>query len=93
MKFGNPDGQASFQVGIGLPKFLISKENQFIILPIVFALLLVVVPMIFINWTNNLKSKQKVGLDIANYPLIHQFFEPNFNPGYGFYLLTVLKEL
>jgi preprotein translocase subunit Sec63 len=24
-KFGNPDGQSSFQVGIGLPKFIINK--------------------------------------------------------------------
>lgn len=59
LKFGNPDGEASFQVGIGLPKFLISKENQFIILPIVFAIMLLVVPMIFINWTKKLKAASK----------------------------------
>eukprot|EP00747_Dinoflagellata_sp_TGD_P032395 gnl/TRDRNA2_/TRDRNA2_135954_c0_seq1.p1 gnl/TRDRNA2_/TRDRNA2_135954_c0~~gnl/TRDRNA2_/TRDRNA2_135954_c0_seq1.p1 ORF type:complete len:608 (+),score=135.67 gnl/TRDRNA2_/TRDRNA2_135954_c0_seq1:59-1825(+) len=52
--YGNPDGPQTSKVGIGLPRFLLEKENHLIILSCFFFLLLFVVPMIFIcyyQWT------------------------------------------
>lgn len=78
-------------MGIGLPKFLISKENQFIILPIVFIIFLVLIPMIFINWTKGLKAIDAIGLDKSNYPALYPFYRPDFNATFGFYLVAALK--
>ncbi len=49
--------------------------------------------MLFMNMTKKLKAANSMGLQIENFPTLHPFFTPNFNPGYGFYLLSVLKEL
>jgi hypothetical protein len=59
----------------------------------VFLILLFVVPLIFINWTKHLKSKDNEGLDISNYPALYPFYRPDFNASFGFYLVTALKEL
>lgn len=57
MKYGNPDGQTSFELGIGLPSFVIDKKNQVYVLPFVFFFLLVLIPLIFIKWNNSLRAK------------------------------------
>ena len=44
MKFGNPDGEGTSRVGIGLPNFFINKEYQSYVLPIVLFIILVLVP-------------------------------------------------
>lgn len=62
LKFGNPDGKKSFQVGIGLPKFMISKDNQYVILPIVFVILLIIIPSIILHWGNSLKHTDNCGV-------------------------------
>lgn len=55
-KYGNPDGPQTSKVGIGLPRFLLEKENQLIILCIFFGLLLFVVPMTFICYYQRTKN-------------------------------------
>eukprot|EP00913_Durusdinium_trenchii_P016210 g15234.t1 len=47
-KYGNPDGAQVSKLGIGLPPFLLQKENHLMILCLFFFLLLFVVPMAFI---------------------------------------------
>merc|ERR1719247_2466627 len=47
-KYGNPDGPQTTKVGIGLPRFMMEKENHLMILCIFFFFLLFVVPMTFI---------------------------------------------
>lgn len=63
------------------------------ILPIVFTIFLVLIPMIFINWTKGLKAIDAVGFERSNYPALYPFFRPDFNATFGFYLVTALKEL
>lgn len=48
-KFGNPDGNSAFQVGIALPSFLLHKENRAAFLAVIFLILLVVVPGLVIT--------------------------------------------
>lgn len=77
-KYGNPDGEASFKVGIGLPGFMMKQGNQYILIPI-FILLLVVIPKTFINWSSRIRPQDSAGNLIANYPIMHQFFSPRFS--------------
>ena len=56
-KYGNPDGEGAFKVGIGLPKIIINNENQYFVLPVVFLILLVVVPKVFLAWNSRLEMK------------------------------------
>jgi translocation protein SEC63 len=46
-KYGNPDGPGAFHVAIALPRFLLEKENNVMVLCIFFAVLLVVIPTLF----------------------------------------------
>merc|ERR1719159_1219060 len=55
-KYGNPDGPQTTKVGIGLPRFLLEKDNHLMILCIFFALLLFVVPMTFICYYQRTKN-------------------------------------
>merc|ERR1719161_3449940 len=43
-KYGNPDGPQTTKVGIGLPRFLLEKDNHILILCMFFAFLLFIVP-------------------------------------------------
>mmetsp|Transcript_29170 Transcript_29170/g.45652 ORF Transcript_29170/g.45652 Transcript_29170/m.45652 type:complete len:671 (-) Transcript_29170:101-2113(-) len=47
-KYGNPDGPQTTKVGIGLPSFMLEKENHLLILCSFFFALLFAVPMTFI---------------------------------------------
>lgn len=55
-KYGNPDGPTGTKVGIGLPRFLLEKDNHFIILSLFFFLLLFVVPVTFICYYQRTKN-------------------------------------
>jgi translocation protein SEC63 len=46
-KYGNPDGPGTFHVAIALPRFLLQKENNVMVLSIFFMVLLVVIPFFF----------------------------------------------
>mmetsp|Transcript_83996 Transcript_83996/g.261233 ORF Transcript_83996/g.261233 Transcript_83996/m.261233 type:complete len:664 (+) Transcript_83996:157-2148(+) len=63
-KYGNPDGPQTTKVGIGLPRFLLEKENHLMILCIFFFLLLFVVPMTFICYYQRTKNYAANGVMI-----------------------------
>merc|ERR1712176_1675377 len=63
-KYGNPDGPQVAKVGIGLPMFLLEKDNHLMILCIFFFLLLFVVPMTFICYYQRTKNYAANGVMI-----------------------------
>jgi len=63
-KYGNPDGPQTTKVGIGLPAFLLEKENHLIILCTFFFALLFVIPMTFICYYQRTKIYAANGLMI-----------------------------
>jgi len=54
-EFGNPDGRQSMEVGIGLPNFLLRKENHNLVLLIYLLILVVVIPGLVVRWYSNSK--------------------------------------
>jgi len=63
-KYGNPEGTQTSKVGIGLPRFLLDKDTQPVILSIFFFFLLFVVPMTFICYYQRTKSYAANGVMI-----------------------------
>jgi translocation protein SEC63 len=63
-KYGNPDGPQTTKVGIGLPAFLLEKENHLMILCTFFFSLLFVIPMVFICYYQRTKVYAANGLMI-----------------------------
>jgi len=63
-KYGNPDGPTTTKVGIGLPAFLLEKENHLMILCSFFFSLLFVIPMVFICYYQKTKIYAANGLMI-----------------------------
>merc|ERR1719326_1646485 len=61
-KYGNPDGPQTTKVGIGLPRFLLEKENHLMILCAFFFVLLFVVPMTFICYYQRQKQWSSSGV-------------------------------
>lgn len=61
-KYGNPDGAQNTKVGIGLPRFLLEKDNHFMILCSFFFILLFMVPMTFICYYQNSKNYAANGI-------------------------------
>lgn len=55
-KYGNPDGPQTSKVGIGLPRFLLEKENHVMILLSFFGLLIFVIPMVAICYYQRTKN-------------------------------------
>mmetsp|Transcript_96921 Transcript_96921/g.278403 ORF Transcript_96921/g.278403 Transcript_96921/m.278403 type:complete len:681 (-) Transcript_96921:97-2139(-) len=55
-KYGNPDGPQNTKVGIGLPRFLLEKDNTLYILVSFFLVIIVIVPMTFICYYNRTKN-------------------------------------
>jgi preprotein translocase subunit Sec63 len=44
-KYGNPDGKQALEVSIGLPTFLLNKDNHTTILVVYLVLMVVLVPL------------------------------------------------
>jgi translocation protein SEC63 len=63
-KYGNPDGPQTSKVGIGLPRFLLEKDNHLMILAVFFFALLFVVPMTFICYYQRTKNYEANGVMI-----------------------------
>lgn len=66
-KFGNPDGEEAFKVGIALPSFLIKKDYQIYVMTMTLVLFVLVVPRLFLGWNTKLQSKDVRGVYIDNY--------------------------
>lgn len=76
-KYGNPDGPQTTKVGIGLPRFLLEKENHLMILCAFFFMLLFVVPMTFICYYQRTKNYAANGVMIETL----QFLGYHINDG------------
>lgn len=63
-KYGNPDGPQTTKVGIGLPRFLLEKDNHIMILVSFFFVLLFVVPVTFICYYQQIKNYTANGVMI-----------------------------
>lgn len=61
-KYGNPDGPGPMKVAIGLPYFLMKKENQIMSLCVSFLFILVVIPSVFFFWYSGSYSYTDKGL-------------------------------
>jgi len=55
-KYGNPDGPQTTKVGIGLPRFLLEKKNQLVILCVFFSILLILIPGLAISYYQRQKN-------------------------------------
>ena len=55
-KFGNPDGRQAMEVSIGLPTFLLEKENHQVILVIYLLVLVIAIPTAVCIWYNDSKQ-------------------------------------
>ena len=61
--FGNPDGQANFQVAIALPSALLNKKNRGIILALFFLVLLVFLPVTIWMWYTDKEQYDSFGVN------------------------------
>jgi translocation protein SEC63 len=55
-EFGNPDGKQALEVSIGLPTFLLEKDNHNAILMVYLFILVIVIPVIVGAWYANSKQ-------------------------------------
>mmetsp|Transcript_25406 Transcript_25406/g.67163 ORF Transcript_25406/g.67163 Transcript_25406/m.67163 type:complete len:663 (-) Transcript_25406:57-2045(-) len=72
-KYGNPDGPTTTKVGIGLPRFLLQKDNHLIILCMFFFMLLFVVPMVFICYYQRTKNYAPNGVMLETLYLLGHY--------------------
>ena len=79
-KYGNPDGPGSYNVAIGLPRFLLETENQITVLICAFFVLLVVIPgLIYVNFGDT-TTKDESGVLLGNKPLFGAKINENLIP-------------
>mmetsp|Transcript_48419 Transcript_48419/g.123213 ORF Transcript_48419/g.123213 Transcript_48419/m.123213 type:complete len:668 (+) Transcript_48419:155-2158(+) len=72
-KYGNPDGPQTTKVGIGLPRFLLEKENQLVILSLFFLVLLVIIPALAICYYQRTKHYAENGVMIESLQLLEMY--------------------
>lgn len=78
-KFGNPDGPGPMKVAIGLPYFLMKKENQIASLLISFLFILGVIPAAFFFWYSGSYIYTDQGIRQENEKIYAQGLNENFN--------------
>lgn len=66
-------------MGIGLPSVMIDRDTQYIVLPAILLIFLVVVPRLFLAWNSKIRVKDESGMEISNYLLIWNLFHPKMN--------------
>jgi len=71
-KYGNPEGPQTEKFGIGLPRFLLEKDNHLAILCFFFFILLFVVPMVFICYYQRTKNYAANGVIIETVHFLAQ---------------------
>lgn len=72
MKYGNPEGTHSSNVGIALPSFLVRKEHQVKVMAVVFLILMIVVPSVLIYWNSEMNKVDELGMLRKNHPEIYR---------------------
>jgi translocation protein SEC63 len=91
-KFGNPDGPQTTKVGIGLPKFLLEKDNALMILVAFFLVLLFVVPMAFICYYQQIKNYTANGVMIETLQFLGYYINESTRVKHGPELLAACAE-
>lgn len=74
LKYGNPDGSGSLNVGIALPSFLVEPEYHGYVMAAMFAILLVLIPKLFLNWNSKFQTTDGRGVLVSNYYLLYRMF-------------------
>mmetsp|Transcript_36450 Transcript_36450/g.46781 ORF Transcript_36450/g.46781 Transcript_36450/m.46781 type:complete len:615 (+) Transcript_36450:63-1907(+) len=76
-KYGNPDGKQALEVSIGLPTFLLEKENQNLILVLYLLLLVVVIPVITGLWYARSKQYGEKNVMYDTYAFFNHMLNEN----------------
>ncbi|CAD7933494.1 unnamed protein product [Amoebophrya sp. A25] len=76
-KYGNPDGPQTTKVGIGLPRFLLEKQNHMLILCIFFITFLIVIPAVFIVYYQRQKEFAPSGVRVETLQLLGHYIQEN----------------
>ena len=66
MKYGNPDGPGSYNVAIALPRVLLEKDNNILVLVMAFTVLLVIIPGSLYFAFGDTQYKNESGVMIEN---------------------------
>lgn len=77
LKYGNPDGNQAFQVGIALPSFLLKKENRTAFLAVIFLILLVFVPILVFKALSSFEKYDDNGVMRENMEKYEAFLNEN----------------
>lgn len=79
LKYGNPDGSSSFNVGIALPEFLVRKENHLLIMGVVFILVVIILPIYLIHYHSEMNKYDDFGMLAENVQFIHSIINQQFS--------------
>jgi len=91
-KYGNPDGPQTTKVGIGLPRFLLEKENNLHILISFFLVIIIVVPVTFICYYNRTKNFAANGVLIETLQFLGYYINESCRAKMGPELLAACAE-
>jgi len=72
-KYGNPDGPQATKVGIGLPAWLLSKNNQIWVLTAFFLVIIVIIPASFVSYYNRTKKYASNGILLETMQFLGHF--------------------
>lgn len=91
-KFGNPDGPQSTKIGIGLPRFLLEKNNSLVILCLSFFVIIVVVPVAFICYYNQARHFATNGVLIETLQFLGSYVTESTSLHHGLEMLAACSE-
>ena len=66
-------------MGIALPSFLIKKENNVIIMGIVFVLIVIILPAFLIHYQSEMNKYDDYGMLMENQGFIHGFLNQHYS--------------
>eukprot|EP00636_Phaeomonas_parva_P000765 CAMPEP_0118865142 /NCGR_PEP_ID=MMETSP1163-20130328/9499_1 /TAXON_ID=124430 /ORGANISM="Phaeomonas parva, Strain CCMP2877" /LENGTH=525 /DNA_ID=CAMNT_0006799341 /DNA_START=97 /DNA_END=1670 /DNA_ORIENTATION=- len=76
-KYGNPDGKQSLELSVGLPQWLIEKDNHNLILVLYLVALVVIIPLIVGCWYSQSKKYGEKGVMYQTYHRFMRSLNPN----------------
>lgn len=72
---------------------MIDVQNQYLVLPPIFIIFLVIIPMFAMKWMKKQKPKDDNGNFISNYPIMYSLMSPRVNPITFSAMMSCMKEL
>lgn len=78
--YGNPDGPGSMRLAVGLPSFILKKENHMPILILFIIFILVIVPALFLWWYSNSNKYDESGMLAGNQRIFYEYLNENILP-------------